>query len=221
MIVTVYATKSSTKTSIAVSTAVHLANQGKDVLMADLDTQASASSWLEFRSEDENLKQIPCIQKYGKTVSKDLKELDTRYEIVVADCGGKNDTSDRSALLVSDIAIIPIIPSSLSLSLLTLEASLDACFEAKLLNDKLKVFIVLSGCSSHHLVKDTDESKEFVAEALAEYNEENVALVDSTITARKIWMDIVSVGKGITESGHAKSISEFELLMKEVFHGDH
>jgi len=218
MIVTVYATKSSTKTSIAVSTAIHLANHGKDVLMADLDTQASASSWLEFRSEDENLKQIPCIQKYGKTVSKDLKELDSRYEIVVADCGGKNDTSGRSALLVSDIAIIPIIPSSLSL--LTLEASLDACFEAKLLNEKLKVFVVLSGCSSHHLVKDTDESKEFVREALAEYKEENVALVDSTITARKCWMDIVSLGKGITESNHAKSISEFESLMDEVFYGD-
>ncbi len=219
MIVTIYATKSSTKTSIAVSTAVHLANEGKDVLMADLDTQASASSWLEFRSEDENLKQIPCIQKHGKTVSKDLKEFDSKYEVVVADCGGKNDTSGRSALLVSDIAIIPIIPSSLSL--LTLEASLDACFEAKLLNDKLKVFVVLSGCSSHHLVKDTDESKDFVNEALAEYDEDNVVLVDSTITARKCWMDIVSIGKGITESGHAKSISEFESLMNEVFRGDH
>ncbi|MCK5869513.1 MAG: hypothetical protein KAG45_02515 [Methyloprofundus sp.] len=217
MIVTIYATKSSTKTSVAVSTAIYLANQGKDVLMADLDTQASASSWLEFRSEDENLKQIPCIQKYGKTVSRDLKELDTRYEIIVADCGGKNDMSGRSALLVSDIAIIPIIPSSLSL--LTLEASLDACFEAKLLNDKLKVFIVLSGCSSHHLVKDTGDSKEFVAEALTEYNEDNVVLVDSTITARKVWMDVVATGKGITESGHKKSINEFEGLMTEVFHG--
>jgi len=218
MIVTVYATKSSTKTSIAVSTAVYLANKGKDVLLADLDTQASASSWLEFRSEDESLKQIPCIQKYGKTVSKDLKELNSKYEIVVADCGGKNDTSGRSALLVSDIVIIPIIPSSLSL--LTLDASLDACFEAKLLNEKLKVFIVLSGCSSHHLVKDTDESKEFVRDALAEYNEENVVLVDSTITARKCWMDIVATGKGITESSHPKSSGEFESLMKEVFHGD-
>jgi chromosome partitioning protein len=219
MIATVYATKSSTKTSIAVSIAVHLANKGNDVLLADLDTQASASSWLDFRSEDDSLQQIPCIQKYGKTVSKNLKELDSKYEVVVADCGGKNDTSGRSALLVSDIVIIPIIPSSLSL--LTLEASLNACFDAKLHNEKLKVFIVLSGCSSHHLVKDTNESKEFVKEALLEYDEENITLLESTITARKIWMDIVAEGKGITESCHKKSISEFESLMGEVFHGDH
>jgi len=205
MIITIYATKSSTKTPIAVSTAVYLANKQRDVLLADLDTQASASAWLEFRSEDENLKQISCIQKYGKTVAKDLKEFDKRYEIVVADCGGKNDTSGRSALLVSDIVIIPVFPSSLSL--LTLETSLNSCLEAKLLNEKLKVVVVLTGCSSNHLVKDTKESRNLISNMLSEY--EDVVLAKNFITTRKIWMDIVSKGKGITESGHGQAAGQF------------
>ncbi len=217
MIITVYATKSSTKTSIAVSTAVYLANKGKDVLLADLDTQASASAWLEFRADDESLKQISCIQKYGKTVAKDLKEFDKRYEIVVSDCGGKNDTSGRSALLVSDIVIIPVFPSSLSL--LTLEASLNACIEAKLLNEKLKVIVVLTGCSANHLVKDTKESRDLIADMLSEY--ENVVLANNFITTRKIWMDIVSKGQGITESGHGQATGQFQLLMEEIINGDY
>jgi chromosome partitioning protein len=216
MIITIYATKSSTKTSIAVSTAIYLANKNVDVLLADLDTQASASAWLEFRSDNEILKQIPFIQKYGKTVAKDLKEFDSRYEVVVADCGGKNDTSGRSALLVTDIAIIPIFPSSLSI--LTLETSLDACVEAKSLNDNLKIFIVLTGCSSNHLVKDTKESRDLIEDMIKDYSD--VFLAKTGITTRKIWMDIVAKGQGITESGHAQASEQFQLLMDEVVYGD-
>ncbi|MEE9338222.1 MAG: hypothetical protein V3U87_09095, partial [Methylococcaceae bacterium] len=157
------------------------------------------------------------IQKYGKTVAKDLKEFDKRYEIVVSDCGGKNDTSGRSALLVSDIVIIPVFPSSLSL--LTLEASLNACIEAKLLNEKLKVIVVLTGCSANHLVKDTKESRDLIADMLSEY--EDVILADNFITTRKIWMDIVSKGQGITESGHGQATGQFQLLMEEIINGDY
>lgn len=217
MIITIYATKSSTKTSIAVSTAIYLSNKKKDVLLADLDTQASASAWLEFRADDEKLNQITCIQKYGKTVAKDLKAFNKHYEIVVADCGGKNDTSGRSALLVSDIVIVPVFPSSLSL--LTLETSLNACIEAKLLNEKLKIIVILTGCNANHLVKDTKESRTLISQMLFEY--EDVIFAKNFITTRKIWMDIVSQGKGITESGHTQAAGQFQLLMEEIISGPH
>ena len=70
-----------------------------------------------------------------------------------------------------------------SLSLLTLEASLNACIEAKLLNEKLKVIVVLTGCSANHLVKDTKESRDLIADMLSEY--EDVILADNFITTRK------------------------------------
>ncbi len=197
--------------------AVYLANKEKDVLFADLDTQASASAWLEFRADDEKLKQISSIQKYGKTVAKDLRELNKRYEMIIADCGGKNDTSGRSALLVSDIAIIPVFPSSLSL--LTLETSLNACVEAQLLNDKLKVYVVLTGCSANYLVKDTKESRQLILEMLLDY--EDAVLTKNFITTRKIWMDIVAKGQGITESGHGQAAGQFQLLMQEIMNGNH
>ena len=76
MIVTFYSTKSSTKTSIAVSTAVHFINQGENVTFADLDVlQGSAASWLDIRQEVESLKPVPCIQRAGKFVARELLEL--------------------------------------------------------------------------------------------------------------------------------------------------
>ena len=45
MITTIFATKSSTKTSIAVSTAVYL-------LLCNLDSQKSVVIWMEYRDAD-------------------------------------------------------------------------------------------------------------------------------------------------------------------------
>jgi chromosome partitioning protein len=53
MITTIFATKSSTKTSIAVSAAVYLKNKGVDVLLCDLDSQKSAVIWMEYRDADQ------------------------------------------------------------------------------------------------------------------------------------------------------------------------
>jgi chromosome partitioning protein len=94
MIITIFATKSSTKTSIAVSVAIYLKNLGNDVLLADLDTQASASAWLDYRSENSNINQIVCVKKNGKNLSRDLIELAEKYDYVVCDSAVKNTLQD-------------------------------------------------------------------------------------------------------------------------------
>jgi chromosome partitioning protein len=216
MIVTLYSTKSSTKTSIAVSTAIYLANKNNKVIFADLDTtQASASGWLDFRGENKNLAYIPSIQKTGKYVARELVELKRHYDYVIADCAGHADINGRSALTVSDLAIIPVLPSALSV--MTLETTLNACIDAQAQNEKLKIMLVITGCSSNHLVKDTDEAKSIISELIE--GTENFYLANTTITARKIWMDIVTQGKGITESNHQQATNQFNQLMEEIFNG--
>jgi chromosome partitioning protein len=154
MIITLYSTKSSTKTSIAVSTAIYLANKSNKIIFADLDTsQASASQWLDCRQDNEKLIRIPSIQKSGKYIARELLELQNNYTYVIADCAGHADINGRSALTVSDIAIIPVLPSSLSL--FTIESTLNSCIDAQTLNPKLKIIIVLTNCHSNRLVKDT------------------------------------------------------------------
>lgn len=215
MIVTLYSTKSSTKTSVAVSTAVYLLNQGKDVIFADLDiAQASASEWFDYRDSNEKLKRVPCIQKTGKYIARELLELKKRnYDYIIADCAGHADVNGRSALTVTDLAIVPVLP--LSLSLITLENTLNSCINAQVINPNLKVLLVLSGCHSNHLVKDTQEARDMILDLIKD--EPNFKLANTTITARKVWNDIVVEGKGITESANQQAVAEFIDFMKEVF----
>lgn len=212
MIITVFATKSSTKTSIAVSIAVCLKNNGYDVLLADLDEQASASDWLDYRSENSNLNQIASVKKNGKNVARDLGELAMKYNYVVCDCGGKDYLAGRLSLLAADIALVPIFPTNLSL--LTLESSLSAVRDAKNFNEKLKVVIVITGVNSNILVKDTQEARDLINEMIADMD--YCVLAENCITTRKVWSDITSLGLGITESDNSKAVEQFEKLMKEI-----
>lgn len=214
MIVTLYSTKSSTKTSVAVSTAVYLANSDKKVVFADLDiAQASASAWLDYRQDNDKLRRIPCFQKSGKYIARELLELQNNYQFVIADCAGHADVNGRSALTVTDLAVVPVLPSSLSL--ITLETTLNSCLDALAINPKLKVLIVMTGCHSNPLVKDTQEARDMILDLIK--SEPNFQLAKNNIVARKIWIDIVAEGKGITESANTQAVSEFNSLMQEIF----
>ncbi len=212
MITTIFATKSSTKTSIAVSAAVYLKNKGVDVLLCDLDSQKSAVIWMEYRDADHSLTSIPTVEKSGTTVYSSLKELSSKYEHLICDCGGKNDASGRYALLVSDLVIVPVFPSNISL--MTLNQSLRSLEEAKVQNESLQAVIVLTGVNSNPRIKDTDEAREAISELIADYD--YVTLAKGFITTRKVWSDISCTGQGITETTNGKAVSQFIELMNEV-----
>lgn len=212
MITTIFATKSSTKTSIAVSAAVYLKNKGVDVLLCDLDSQKSAVIWMEYRDADHSLTSIPTVEKSGTTVYSSLKELSSKYEHLICDCGGKNDASGRYALLVSDLVIVPVFPSNISL--MTLNQSLRSLEEAKVQNESLQAVIVLTGVNSNPRIKDTDEAREAISELIADYD--YVTLAKGFITTRKVWSDVSCTGQGITETTNGKAVSQFIELMNEV-----
>jgi len=212
MITTIFATKSSTKTSLAVSMAVYLKNKEVDVLLCDLDSQKSAVIWMEYRDADTSLIPIPTVEKSGATVFSSLKELSSKYEHLVCDCGGKNDLNGRYALLVSDVVLVPVFPSNISL--MTLNQSLRAVEEARIQNERLKAIVVLTGVNSNPKIKDTDEAREAISDLISEYD--YVSLAKGFITTRKVWSDISCTGQGITETSNGKAVKQFIELMDEV-----
>jgi intracellular sulfur oxidation DsrE/DsrF family protein len=98
-----------------------------------------------------------------------------------------------------------------------LENTLNSCINAQAVNPNLKVIVVLTGCHSNHLVKDTQEAREAILDLIKD--EDNFKLANTTITARKVWNDIVVEGKGITESNNTQSVAEFNQFMEEIFNG--
>jgi chromosome partitioning protein len=213
MIITLYSTKSSTKTSITISTAVYLAQQDKQVVVADFDVlQSSASDWLKIRSNNEKLKQIPCIQENSKVAVEKLSALDRRFDWIVVDCAGQADANGRIALTVADLAIIPVEPTSLTL--LTLNKTLQICIDAQAQNPKLKVAMFLTRCSTNHAVKETAQARVMIEELISDID--YFYFANTNIIERKAWKDIVAEGKGITESKNKLAKTEFNNLIAEI-----
>nr|VVV06880.1 hypothetical protein AW0309160_04374 [Aliivibrio wodanis] len=94
------------KSSLAQSLAVFLKiENGLDVLLVDADPQRTTAEWATERAESD-LPKILCIELTGNITSQ-LKALQEQYKNIVIDCGGADSKAMRSALSISDVALIP------------------------------------------------------------------------------------------------------------------
>ncbi|MBK8536321.1 MAG: AAA family ATPase [Candidatus Competibacteraceae bacterium] len=75
------------KTTLAVNLAALRALQGRDVLLIDTDIQASASYWAQTRDEAGIQPRVACIQKFGKGLQTEVRDLAKRYQDIVIDAG--------------------------------------------------------------------------------------------------------------------------------------
>src|SRR3989442_15939780 len=72
------------KTTLAVNLAAMRARAGHDVLLVDADKQASANLWASIRDQEKVDPPVRCVQKRGKGLAADVRDLATRYEDIVA-----------------------------------------------------------------------------------------------------------------------------------------
>jgi len=142
MMVTICCEKGgSGKSSLSQALAVYLKiKKNADVLLVDADPQRTTGEWAEERAES-NLPSIPCVEKTGN-ISADLKDLSTRYEWVVIDCGGADSKAMRSALSVSDAALLPFRPKRRDLR--TAIKMTDIIETVQALNPKIRVRSVIT-----------------------------------------------------------------------------
>lgn len=96
------------KTTLSVNLAAALALAGKRALLIDADPQASALDWQASRS-GENL--FPVLGLAKPTLHKDLPELGAQFDYVIIDGPPRVNELARSALLASDLVLIPVQPS--------------------------------------------------------------------------------------------------------------
>ncbi|MBD1862343.1 MULTISPECIES: ParA family partition ATPase [Trichocoleus] len=97
------------KTTLSVNLAHAIALSKKRVLLVDADPQASASTWAAAREEPSP---FPVIGMARNTLHRDLPELLENYDHCVIDSPPRVSALARSAILASDLVIIPVQPSS-------------------------------------------------------------------------------------------------------------
>lgn len=105
------------KTTLAIHTAEALARKGNRVLLVDADPQGSSLDWSEKRAEQvEKDPQVePCrfsvVGLPTRTIHTELPSLGQGYDVVIIDGPARYDDVSSSAMVASDLVLIPVQPS--------------------------------------------------------------------------------------------------------------
>ena len=97
------------KTTLSVNLAHAIALSEKRVLLVDADPQASASTWAAAR---ETPSPFPVIGMARNTLHRDLLPLLENYDHCIIDSPPRVSALSKSAILASDLVLIPVQPSS-------------------------------------------------------------------------------------------------------------
>jgi chromosome partitioning protein len=114
MIYTIGGIKGGTgKSTIATNLVVWLARQGCDVLLVDADEQGTATDftgWREYTLKGDT--GFTSLKLAGEAVRRELTKLKGKFKHIVIDAGGHDTISQRAAVSVSDLYLLPFNPRS-------------------------------------------------------------------------------------------------------------
>jgi len=191
------------KTTLAVHLAMALSRRGKRVLMVDADPQGSALDWAASR-EDETA--FPVIGLPKATLHKELPKLAADYDFLVIDGAPRVYDVARSAIMASNLVLIPVQPSPYDVW--AAKEIVDLITDVKPFKENLKsVFVINRKIVNTAIGRD-------VADALSEYE---LPVLKSQMCQRVSFAESAGRGQTVleTEPGSLAS-QEIEALTNEV-----
>ena len=200
------------KTTIATNIAIMRSYEKPNILLVDADDQETSYDFSILRNskDEEKLPQYTCIKLTGKAVRTEILKLKANYSDIIIDTGGRDTVSQRAALSIADILLIPFVPRSFDLW--TLEAVSNVIEEIKQINPNIQSCAFLNRADSRGL--DNSEAQEYIK------NTKNIMmLTESIICNRKVFGNAAAEGKAITELKvqDKKAIFEIKTLYNYVF----
>lgn len=222
MIVVIGGIKGGTgKTTIATNLAVIGSHVGRKVLLVDADEQESAYDWAEQRDHfwKQKIEELgdwqglsfPTVKLGGKLLYEQLKRFRADYDDIVVDSGGRDTTSQRSALLIADYYVIPFKPRSYDIwTMGKVKAMIE---EVHTLNKNLKVLVCINQGDARGI--DNDEAFKILEE------NPNWKMITSYIGHRKAFANAAAQGVGVYElerkERDPKAIEEIYAIYDAIY----
>ncbi|HEX8465304.1 MAG TPA: AAA family ATPase [Abditibacterium sp.] len=211
MIITIGGIKGgSGKTTVATNLAVMRAGQGRDVLLIDADDQETATDFTALRTERrEGGAGYTGIKLTGPAVRTETLKLKSKYQDIVIDTGGRDTTSQRAALAVSDVLLIPFVPRSFDIW--TLEKVAELVEEMRAANPDLRAHTFLNRADARG--SDNEDAAEVLQDS------PTLLLLDAALGQRKAFGNAAAEGLSVTElrPGDPKATEEMSALYHLVF----
>lgn len=196
------------KTTLALALAGEWAMQGRRVILIDADPQGSALDWSEMRAREGLPRLFSVIGLARDTLHREAPALAREADLVVIDGPPRVAGLMRSALLATDMVLIPVQPSPFdgwaSAEMLALIS------EARIYRPELVVRFVLNRCGARTvLARDT-------AATLADHDPPALA---SRIGQRIAFAVAAQSGRIVRELDHESAAArEISALVAEVTH---
>jgi chromosome partitioning protein len=192
------------KTTLAISTAAGLTEQGRRVLLIDADSQGSALDWKAARGD---LPSFPVVGLPRDTIHREIKTLANGYDWVVIDGPPRISTVAKSAIAASDIVVIPVQPSPYDVW--AARDTVDLIAEARVVKENLiAVFAVNRRIVGTAIGRDVEK-------ALADYPE--IPVLQAAICQRVAFAESAAAGKTVLETEPAGlAAGEVRELVVEI-----
>ena len=198
------------KSTVATNLCIMRALEGRDVLLVDADDQETASDFTAHRnSQTSGLAGYTSIKLGGMALRNQVLRLKSKYEDIIIDTGGRDTSSQRAALTVADVLLVPFLPRSFDVW--TLEQVSSLVDEMRQANLGLKAYVFLN--RADHRGQDNSEAMERLKES------DTFEFIEAPLGSRKAFGNAAASGLAVCELVPAdpKAIREISKLYHLIF----
>ena len=197
------------KSTVATNLTIMSARQGRDTLLIDADDQETSADFTSLRNQSLGDAGYTCTKLHGSSVHTEGKRLAEKYDDVIIDAGGRDTASQRAALVIADVVLIPFVPRSFDVW--TLEPVSKMVQEARVFNPTLKAYAFINRADSQG--SENDDASEYIRET------KQLSFLETPLGYRKVFGKAAAQGLSVVEyrPSDEKAIFELGALFNQVF----
>jgi chromosome partitioning protein len=206
------------KTTLAMNVAGTLGRRGAKVLVVDADPQGTATQYAAAADEASPFPvTVSGLAAAGDKIHREIRKYVADFDYIVIDCPPAVDAvTPQSALLVSDVAVIPIVPSP---------ADLWAAVGTRQLVDRIGS--INDGLRARLLVNGMDGRASLSRAVVGQLREFGIPMLNAQVKMRTAYRQAMALGATVHDLGReakpasdeVNAVTDELLMVLEEAHG--